>query len=900
MQRSKRSIEDYALYLIIGSIYAFAVNISVLETTALYASNGMLFLISLGFIVLFGLIFLNRISILISVGVLAIVSVVIYFRREEMEEYWYFINEVTLLVRGYLTFRPEFNLPLIIAICLLVGLFVSICMFVDFQFYFLAAFGSAIFIVCWIMEYPQSRLGFVLFLFCFCVLLIRKLQGRDNDGLRATLVVAPLCAILVGLVSLVPIPENRLDGNALERLINEPLEVVGEFFFLTFNPKYFSFQTTGFGGHGGRLGGPVAINNRPVMAVDAPRRVYLSGASHNVYTGYGWTSIDRDFVPTTGRFHPSYIEFLETSNALFRNTSHLEIFITYDSYDMQLTSYMPMGQVDIFIGGNRTGSLFRPMRERGILFENPELHNIMLTNPAGDRRLETLLPRNTMYRYHFLDLDYRDEHIQEILRASRPGIYSDRLDGADPLIVPFSSNNMPDGWIAIERYYQDIYYISLWQGAIISAMTGDYNVLPMELFRERVYRDDFTLRLRDLVGFDRLLSQFQTASGGEVLMTDLGYFPINELIYLKTGIGQDTIFAEYADFVRENYLDLPNTLPDRVRQLAFDITYEYETDYEKIRALQEFLIQFPYTLVPTPVPAYRDFVDYFLFDGQEGYCVYYASAMVVMSRAIGIPARYVEGFLLPAIRDPYTNFFTVTNRDAHAWAEIYFEGFGWLIVETTAPYVFAMYERPFFVTPGTVEGWGFGMEYEEYLRAMGLWYMMYGMDGPGGDWELDFERLQAMVPVAAPADEDLSFIEILAIVIISIVAALLLYFIIQEILRFMRKRRLMSMSPNDRAIYYYREILKITDYWRYPVKDEETLYEYGQRIRYRFTFARESMYIRDLNDLYYKARYRAEPLSEDDADLMKACYYELVDYVRVVRSRRKFFYIRYIKRVIAL
>ena len=899
--RNKRGIDNYAMYFIIGSIYALAVNMSILATTILDMHTADLFWLGLGFLVLFAVIFWNKITMLITLGVILITALILYRQWEYMEEFWYFINELILLTRGYIMFRPEFNLPLVVAICLLTGLFIAICLYVSFNFYLLAAFGSGIFIVGWIMEYNQSVLGFVLFLFCFCVLLVRKLQGSGKEGLRASLVVAPLCAVLVLISSSMPTPQTRIDNETIDRLLNEPMELVGEFFFLTFNPKYFSFQATGFGGHGGRLGGPVALNNRAVMAVDAPRRVYLSGATHNIYTGYSWISINRDFVPTTGRFHPSYIEFLETSNSLFRNTSRLEVVEVYDGFELQLISYMPIDHVDIYVGSNRMGTLFRPLRERGILFDNPALHHVMQTNPAGDRRLETLIPRNTMYRYHFLDLDYRDEHIQSILQASHRGLYRERLENPEPLKIEIISEEWP-GWISIERYASGVYYVSLIRAAVVSAITGAYNVYQMEMTRDRVYRSNFTTTFRDLAGFDRLLSQFEPLSGGERIISELGEWPINQLIYLKTGIGQDQILFDYANFVRENYLALPVRLPERVIDLAHEITQGYESDYEKIRAIQEFLLQFRYTLTPDPIPPGRDFVDYFLFDGQEGYCIYYASAMVVLSRAVGVPARYVEGFLMPASRDPYTELFTVTNMNAHAWAEVYFEGFGWLIIEATPPYVFAMYERPFFAAPGAFDGWGFaGMDQEEYLRAMGLWYLIYGMEDYAWDWDFDGLMLQGLDrATGAQAQNQIGILELFAIMGISLISVIVLYFVGQGLFRFICKQRVKRMSPNARAIYYYREILRITSYWRYPVQKDETIYSYGQRIRYRFTFANESIYIRDLSQLYYKARYGAEPLTEEEAELMKDCYYELVEYVRHVRSVHKYFYIRYIRRVITL
>lgn len=75
-----------------------------------------------------------------------------------------------------------------------------------------------------------------------------------------------------------------------------------------------------------------------------------------------------------------------------------------------------------------------------------------------------------------------------------------------------------------------------------------------------------------------------------------------------------------------------------------------------------------------------DFVTDFLFNTQEGYCTYFASAMTVLCRMVGLPARYVEGY--QAIPDE-NGLAYVTGLQAHAWTEVYFEGFGWLTFDAT-------------------------------------------------------------------------------------------------------------------------------------------------------------------------------------------------------------------------
>ncbi|MBN1977519.1 MAG: transglutaminase domain-containing protein [Anaerolineae bacterium] len=141
--------------------------------------------------------------------------------------------------------------------------------------------------------------------------------------------------------------------------------------------------------------------------------------------------------------------------------------------------------------------------------------------------------------------------------------------------------------------------------------------------------------------------------------------------------------TDYPDWVRSRYLWLPNTVPERVIALARDLTATEPTPYDRAYAIETYLRTFPYNLdVPKPTGD-RDVADYFLFDLQEGYCDYYATAMVVMARAAGLPARYVTGYTTGTY-DYTEGTYLVVEANAHSWAEVYFPGYGWVEFEPTA------------------------------------------------------------------------------------------------------------------------------------------------------------------------------------------------------------------------
>jgi transglutaminase-like putative cysteine protease len=155
---------------------------------------------------------------------------------------------------------------------------------------------------------------------------------------------------------------------------------------------------------------------------------------------------------------------------------------------------------------------------------------------------------------------------------------------------------------------------------------------------------------------------------------------------------------DYPTWVVRRYLQLPQELPTRVVELAQRITQGAETPYDKAQAITEYLRQnITYVQAVPPVPEYHDMVDWFLFDQRTGFCNYYASAEVVLLRAVGVPARLAVGFA-EGESEIVSDEFTVLRKHGHAWPEVFFPGVGWVEFEPTVTY--PEIERP--VTPADV------------------------------------------------------------------------------------------------------------------------------------------------------------------------------------------------------
>lgn len=137
----------------------------------------------------------------------------------------------------------------------------------------------------------------------------------------------------------------------------------------------------------------------------------------------------------------------------------------------------------------------------------------------------------------------------------------------------------------------------------------------------------------------------------------------------------------YYETVRQTYLSLPTCIEEKVYEIAREITSYADNDFDRAAALCTYLQRaFPYSLDQSEPPLTRDFVSWFLLEEKKGYCTSFASAMTVLARCAGLPARYIEGYSVVPDEDGMAR---VTQMDAHAWSEVYFPGFGWLSFDAT-------------------------------------------------------------------------------------------------------------------------------------------------------------------------------------------------------------------------
>ncbi|MFZ9858345.1 MAG: transglutaminase domain-containing protein [Roseiflexaceae bacterium] len=246
------------------------------------------------------------------------------------------------------------------------------------------------------------------------------------------------------------------------------------------------------------------------------------------------------------------------------------------------------------------------------------------------------------------------------------------------------------GWILTNNRISE----SLPTGTMIRNSNNARQIVNSTITLSRDRSDDLLMALGDPIAYNRdatvyTLPDLGFGSTGVLYLTsDIPLLATNtytQTSYISRAYdnelrGADTAMAT----IRGYYSVLPETVPTRVATLTRQILTEANatTDYDAAMAIQQYLRTLRYDEQRPRPPTSSDWVDYFLFEGQIGYCDDFATAMTVMLRTQGIPARYVQGYT-GGDRDPARGDYVVRESMAHSWVEVFFDGYGWQRFEPT-------------------------------------------------------------------------------------------------------------------------------------------------------------------------------------------------------------------------
>jgi hypothetical protein len=140
---------------------------------------------------------------------------------------------------------------------------------------------------------------------------------------------------------------------------------------------------------------------------------------------------------------------------------------------------------------------------------------------------------------------------------------------------------------------------------------------------------------------------------------------------------------EYPPDIVPRYLQVPDSITQRTVDLVDALTRQAATPYDKVVVVRDYLRStYTYDYYPPPQQPGTESIDQFLFVDRRGVCEHFVSALVILLRLEGIPARLAAGYGSGDF-NPVTGYYVVRANHAHAWAEVYFPGGGWVPFDPT-------------------------------------------------------------------------------------------------------------------------------------------------------------------------------------------------------------------------
>lgn len=316
-------------------------------------------------------------------------------------------------------------------------------------------------------------------------------------------------------------------------------------------------------------------------------------------------------------------------------------------------------------------------------------------------------------------------------------------------------------------------------------------------------------------------------------------------------------YLEYKEKIKSNYGET-FVLCEDIQKWKDSVTYGAKSREEKLFMIQDELRKLTYTKETdarlNEMKDGNEFLEYFLLDRKEGYCTYFATAFVLLARSEGLPARYVQGFYVP-LTGKYEAI--VKPRMAHAWAEVYFEGIGWIPFENTPSYEGVAYTN---------------VDYS--MASMGIKESGAEEEAEDSNELEDFEDEKA-----SDFEEIGEIIKIFVCAVFCLAAIILLVNII------LKRAFYKKLSLRDKFIFNVKKNLYLLEKLGLRIENGETLSEFNVRIQDEFLrLEREKLsFILEYEEVIYSNKNVTETM------LALVCNEQakMIKYVRVL-TRLKF------------
>ena len=341
--------------------------------------------------------------------------------------------------------------------------------------------------------------------------------------------------------------------------------------------------------------------------------------------------------------------------------------------------------------------------------------------------------------------------------------------------------------------------------------------------------------------------------------TDRGSVKSGETYQITSSVSlaesQDLRLAvlDYPTWALDKYTQLPSDFPQSIRDLARDVTAGAPNSYDKAKAVEEYLKNnFEYNLRIEPPPYNADGVEHFLFTQKEGYSEYFASAMTVMLRSEGMPARLVTGYSLGE-KLPDQEVYMVTDKHSHAWVEVFFPRYGWILFEPTPGREIPKAVRP---TPSLGQ---------DGLTGPGL-RSQYSLCDDYDEEDCEDER-DAKANAAADSAENTSFWARQLVPRLPWLVAILATAVVGAVASWIFWKRIMTPSPDPQITF--RRLAFLGGLSSIGPADYQTPYQYRSRLDQEFPGQQENLEV--IFDHYVGSLYGKKGLAdEEERQLVRA------------------------------
>ena len=813
---------DSLSWFIIGLLYVFVM--SGLMSNILYGEGGISYytvlFISIVFYGLANIVFLNRNTVKVFAAITIIIAVIaaiyclnnetimksLYKHAGQMYIVWdKILTRYELEAETYLYLRISLIVTANIASILVINLFKKIK-----SFFILNGIILVFFIFSNSITKSENKVLFIIFCVLIIISFINKVSAKKaKDGLlpdelslgSMLICTIPIILIPVFFIARTPKSELPIQNNMIGTINSLMSEFENRFKYTEF--ETFSLSSIGFTNKDtNRLGGDITANNIEVLRVKTKLRTYLRGATYNSYDNSTWTTSyslndanEYDLNETLDAW--SYIPVEE----LFINESNddLEFLENLKNGDLESLLF-PTYSMEITIRNLKTNLLFiplkcnMPLRYAGNkVIPTYEVNSCIATT-------DPILKRGDRYKLTFIQPLYGDDLFKKALRYSRDDLYNEVIK---------ELNN--------EKSYLSYQYLSLPESYYISVEPGI--ILPS------INEDSLSPEQKEIQEKLKLLDE-------------------------KIGVLSQLEYK--SNEIYNHFTKIPEDMPDRVIELSHEISDDYDTDYDKVVAIEQYLRgNHTYTYSPGEVPVDRDLVDYFLFDKKEGYCSYYATSMVILLRSIGIPARYVEGYVLPS-EQIFEDVYAITNQNAHAWVEVYFEGFGWMAFEPTSAYAGTMNYRSAFSDLSYQENLSYQEMMERYKSS-----------------QFSNNTYTPTNPLPTNENKSKDVKKILGFILLGIIALVIALIIIDLFIIIIMSIKFKIIKKEKALLIRYYHMIKWLSIKGYKIEIGTTAREFADKIDETFylpyTFG-------EVTEVFSKVRYGHQSITDSEVDMVNKTY----------------------------